>query len=115
MAVAPSSLLRLTSQAMGDAQARLRELAITSTSLKTINTLIAKRDAIDAQQRRLMRANLAIVDKDPAVQKNVAQLTQLTGQLAAGVHEMQNATQAIKGATGFISLADKILSLFRLA
>lgn len=112
MAVAPSNLLQLTSQLMADAQARLRGLAMASTNLDTVNALIAKRDAIDAQQRRIMRANLAILDKDPAVQKNIDQLTQLAGELAAGVQEMRTATSAIKSATSFISIIEKILVLF---
>jgi hypothetical protein len=74
MAVAPSNLLALTSDIMGDAQTRLRGLALASTNLVTIDALIAKRDAIDAQQRRIMRANLAIIDKDPAVKKNIDEL-----------------------------------------
>jgi hypothetical protein len=62
-----------------------------------------------------MRANLAIIDKDPAVKKNIDELTQLASELAAGVQEMRNATSAIKGATSFISVVDKILPLFRIA
>jgi hypothetical protein len=112
MAVAPSNLLQLTSQIMGDAQARLRGLAIASTNLETINSLITKRDEIDAQQRRLMRANLAILDRDPAIQKNIDQLTQLAGEVAASVQEMRTATKAIKSATSFISTIEKILVLF---
>jgi hypothetical protein len=114
MAVAPSNLLTLTSDIMSRAQARLRELAMASTNLDTINALIAKREAIDAQQRRIMRANLVIIDQDPAVQKNIDQLTQLAGELAAGVREMRNVTNAIKAATDFISVAEKILPLFAL-
>jgi hypothetical protein len=115
MVTAPSNILVLTSQLMGDAQARLRALAMAATNLDTIDALIAKRDAIDAQQRRIMRANMAIIDKDPAVQNNVDQLTQLAGELAAGVQEMRNATSAIKAATSFISVVDEILPLFKIA
>src|SRR4051794_31027446 len=115
MAVAPSNLLHLTSQAMADAQARLRGLAMASTDPGTIDTLITKRDAIDAQQRRIMRANLASIDRDPAVQNNIAQLTQLTGELAAGAQEMKNATRAIKAATEVISVIEKLLPLFGIA
>src|SRR5262245_61903855 len=115
MAVAPSNLLILTSDIMGQAQARLRELAVASTSLDTINALITKRETIDAQQRRIMRANLAIIDQDPAVQTNIGQLTQLAGELAAGVREMRNATSAIRAATSFISVVEKILPLFAIA
>jgi len=111
MAVVPSNLLTLTSDIMSQAQARLRELAIASTNLDTINALIDKREAIDAQQRRIMRANLAIIDQDPAVQKNIDQLTQLAGELAAGVQEMRNATAAIRAATSFISVVEKLLPL----
>src|SRR5215470_6099544 len=111
MAVVPSNLLTLTSNIMSQAQARLRELAIASTNLDTINALIDKREAIDAQQRRIMRANLAIIDQDPAVQKNIDQLTQLAGELAAGVQEMRNATAAIRTATSFISVVEKLLPL----
>jgi hypothetical protein len=111
MAATPSNLLTLTSQLMGNAQARLRELAIASTDLTTIDNLIAKRDAIDAQQRRIMRANLAIVDQDPDVKKSINKLTTLTSELAAGVQEMRDATAAIKAATTFISVVDQILSL----
>src|SRR5262245_2459673 len=99
MAATPSDLLTLTSELMGDAQARLRGLAMASTNPDTIDELIAQRDAIDAQQRRIMRANLAIIDNDPTVKSNIAQLTQLAGELAAGVQEMRNATSAIKAAT----------------
>jgi|RhiMethySRZTD1v2_1073278.scaffolds.fasta_scaffold1337161_2 hypothetical protein len=115
MAVAPSNLLTLTSDIMSQAQARLRELAIASTNLDTINALIAKREAIDAQQRRIMRANLAIIDQDPAVQQNINQLTQLAGELAAGVQEMRNATNAIRAATSFISVVEEILPLLAIA
>ena len=115
MAVAPSKLLTLTSDIMSQAQARLRELAIASTNLDTINALIAKREAIDAQQRRIMRANLAIIDQDPAVQQNINQLTQLAGELAAGVQEMRNATNAIRAATSFISVVEEILPLLAIA
>ena len=115
MAVAPSNLLTLTSDIMSQAQARLRELAIASTNLDTINALIAKREAIDAQQRRIMRANLAIIDQDPAVQQNINQLTQLAGELAAGVQEMRNATNAIRAATSFISVVEEILLLLAIA
>ena len=115
MAVAPSNLLTLTSDIMSQAQARLRELAIASTNLDTINALIAQREAIDAQQRRIMRANLAIIDQDPAVQQNINQLTQLAGELAAGVQEMRNATNAIRAATSFISVVEEILPLLAIA
>jgi hypothetical protein len=115
MAVTPSDLLTLTSDIMGQAQARLRELAMASTNLETINALIIKREAIDAQQRRIMRANLAIIDQDPAVQQNTEQLTQLAGELAAGVREMRNATNAIRAATSFISVVEKILPLLAIA
>lgn len=56
MAVAPSNLLTLTSDIMSQAQARLRQLAIASTNLNTINALIAKREAIDAQDHSLSLA-----------------------------------------------------------
>lgn len=112
MAVASSDLVHLTSQVMADAQARLRGLAMASTNLDTINALIAKRDAIDRQQQRIMRANLAIIDQDPAVKNNIAQLTQCAGELAAGVQEMKNATAAIKAATEFIAVVEKALPLF---
>lgn len=115
MTVAPSDLLALASRVMGDAQARLRELAMASTNLDTINELIAKREEIDAQQRRIMRANLAIIDQDPEVKRSVDQLTQLVGELAAGVREMRNATSAIKAATTFISVVDRILPLLAIA
>jgi len=115
MTVAPSVLLTLTSQLMGDAQARLRGLAIASTDLDAIDALIKRRDAIDAQQRRIMRANLHIIDSDPAVQNNIAQLTQLTAELAAGVQEMRNVTSAIRTATKFLSIVDSLLSLARIA
>ena len=115
MAVTPSTLLTLTSQLMGDAQARLRQQAMASTNLDTINALIAQRDAIDAQQRRIMRGNLATIDSDPKVKGNIAQLTQLAGELAAGVQEMRNATSAIKAATKIISVVEKILPLFGIA
>ena len=115
MAVTPSDLLALTSQLMGDAQARLRGLAIASTNLDTIDALIAKRDEIDAQQRRIMRANLAIIDDDPLVKGNINRLTQLAGELAGGVQEMRNATKAIKAATSFVSVVEKILPLFAIA
>lgn len=115
MAVTPTNLLTLTSQLMGDAQARLRQQAMASTNLDTIDTLIDKRNEIDAQQRRIMRANLAIIDMDPAVQQNIGQLTQLAGELAAGVQEMRNATTAIKAATKFIFVVEKMLTLFGIA
>lgn len=115
MAVTPSNLLTLTSQLMGDAQARLRQQAMASTNLDTINALIAQRDVIDAQQRRIMRGNLAIIDKDPAIQGNIDKLTQLASELAAGVQEMRNATSAIKAATRVISVVEKILTLFGIA
>jgi len=114
VAAAPSDLLLLISGIMGDAQSRLRGLAIASTNLVSIDALIAKRDAIDAQQRRIMRANLAIIDSDPAVKKNIDQLIQLAGKLAAGVQEMRNATKAIKAATSFLTVVEKIPPLFRL-
>src|SRR6476619_573546 len=104
MAAAPSELLHLTSQVLANAQAHLRQLAMASTDLDTINNLIAKRDAIDVQQRRIMRANLAIIDKDPAIRCNIDQLTQLAGQLTTGVQEMRNATKAIKAATRTLSI-----------
>lgn len=106
MAVTPSNLLTLTSQLLSDAQARLRQQAMASINLDTINALIAQRDVIDAQQRRIMRANLAIVDEDPRVQNNIDQLTQLAAELAAGVQEMRNATSAIKTATRIISVVE---------
>lgn len=115
MAVTPSHLLALTSDLMGDAQARLRGLAMASTNPDTIDDLIAQRDAIDAQQRRIMRANLAIIDNDPRVNSNIEQLTQLAGELAAGVQEMRNATSAIKAATSFVSVVEKIVPLFGIA
>ncbi len=115
MAATPSNVLHLTSQAMGEAQARLRGLAMESTNLDTIDALIEKRNAIDVQQRRIMRANLVIIDKDPAVLANIAELTQLTGELAAGVQEMRNATRALKAATSFITVAEKILTQFGVA
>lgn len=115
MTVTPSDLLALTSRLMGDAQARLRELAMASASLDTIDALIAKRDKLDAQQRRIMRANLALIDQDPEVKRNIDQLTQLASELAAGVREMRNATSAIKSATTFISVVDKILPLLAIA
>src|SRR5262249_23300934 len=115
MAATPSNLLTLTSQLMGNAQARLRELAMASTDLDTIDDLIAQRDAIDAQQRRIMRANLATIDQDPDVKKSINKLTALTSQLAAGVQEMRDATAAIKAATTFISVVDQILSLAAIA
>ena len=115
MAVTPSDLLTLTSQLMGDAQARLRELAMASTNPDTIDSLIAQRDAIDAQQRRIMRANLSTIDNDPMVKKNIDQLTQLAGELAAGVQEMRNATNAIKAATSFVSVVARILPLLAIA
>jgi hypothetical protein len=114
MAATPSNMLILASELMGDAQARLRALALASTDLATIDTLIAQRDAIDARQRRIMRANLAIIDKDPAVQQTIDQLTGLTGELAAGVQEMRDATSAIKAATKFISVVDEILPLLKI-
>ena len=115
MSATPSNLLALTSKLMGDAQARLRELAMASTNLNTIDDLIAQRDAIDVQQRRIMRANLAVIDQDPAVQRNIDQLTKLASELAAGVQEMRNATSAIKAATSFIKVVEKILPLLAIA
>jgi erythromycin esterase-like protein len=111
-AAAPSDLLHLSSRVLADAQARLRGLAMASTDLQTIDTLIAKRDAIDAQQNRIMRANLATIDQDPTVKNNIDDITKLTGELAAGVQEMRNATAAIRAATEFISVAEKLLVLF---
>ena len=115
MAATPSNILVLTSQVMGDAQARIRALAMAAPDLETVDALIAKREVIDAQQRRIMRANMAIIDKDPAVQNNIDQLTRLTAELAAGVQEMRDATSAIRAATRFISLVDAILPLFKIA
>jgi hypothetical protein len=115
MAASPSNILVLTSELMGDAQARLRALAMAATDLPTVDALIAKRDAIDAQQRRIMRANMAIIDKDPAVLSNVDKLTQFAGELAAGVQEMRNATAAIKAATSFIAVVDEILGAAKIA
>lgn len=115
MAATPSNLLTLTSQLMGDAQARLRQEAMTSTNLDTIDKLIAQRDAIDAQQRRIMRANLATIDNDPTIQRNINELTQLASELAAGIQEMRNATSAIKAATRVITVVEKILPLFGIA
>jgi len=114
MATVPSNILVLTSQLMGDARARLRALAMAATDLDTVDALIAKRDAIDAQQRRIMRANMAIIDKDPAVKNYIDQLTRFASELAAGVQEMRNATAAIKAATSFISVVDAILPLFKI-
>ena len=62
-----------------------------------------------------MRANMAIIDKDPAVQNNIDQLTKLAGELAAGVQEMRNTTSAIKAATSFLSVIDTIFPLFGIA
>lgn len=112
MAVTPSNLLTLTSQLMGDVQARLRQEAMTSTNLDTIDKLISQRDAIDAQQRRIMRANLTTIDNDPTIQGNINELTQLASELAAGVQDMRNATSAIKAATRVITVVEKILPLF---
>ena len=114
MATVPSNILVLTSQLMGDAQARLRALAMAATDLDTIDALIAQRDTIDAQQRRIMRANMAVIDKDPAVKNNIDQLIRFASELAAGVQEMRNATAAIKAATSFISVVDAILPLFKI-
>lgn len=111
MAAAPSDLIRLSSGLLADAQARLRELATASANIDRINEMLALRDAMDARQRRIMRANLAVIDKDPAVLQNVAQLTQLAGELAAGVQEMRSATSAIKAATKVISTAERLLPL----
>jgi len=115
MAATPSNLLTLTSQLMGDAQARLRQEAMTSSNLDTIDKLISQRDAIDAHQRRIMRANLATIDSDPTIQENINDLTQLASELAAGVQEMRNATSSIKAATRVITVVEKILSLFGIA
>jgi len=111
MAASPSDMLRLSSGLLADAQARLREFAIASSDINKINEILALRDAIDARQRRIMRANLANIDKDPAVLQNMDQLTQLAGELAAGVQEMKNVTSAIKTATKVISVAERLLPL----
>jgi len=114
MATLPSNILILTSQQLGDAQARLRALAMAATDLDTVNALIDKRTVIDAQQRRIMRANMSIIDDDPAVRNNIDRLTQFAGELAAGVQEMRDATSAIRAATRFISLVDAVLPLFKI-
>jgi hypothetical protein len=54
---------------MGKARALLRALASESPKLDTIDALIAERDAIDGRQGHIMRANLAIIDQDRAMQK----------------------------------------------
>jgi hypothetical protein len=109
--VAPSSLIALSSLALGNAQARLRELAIASRDPDTINKLILLRDTIDAQQRRIMRANLRKIDADPAVVDNIDQLTALTGELASAVQEMRNITRAIRAATRILAAAEQFLGL----
>jgi hypothetical protein len=48
------------------------------------------------------------------VQQTIDQLTGLTGELAAGVQEMRDATSAIKAATKFISVVDEILPLLKI-
>ena len=111
MSTNPADLVRLSSNLLGDAQARLRELAMASTNIDTINKMLMLRDTIDARQRRIMRANLAVIDKDPAVLQNVAQLTQLTAELATAVQEMKSATRAIRAATKVISTAERLLPL----
>ena len=111
MTVNPSNLIVLSSLGLASAQARLRELAIASTDLNAINKMIALRDAIDAQQRRIMRANLQIIDADPEVVKVIDQLTGLTGEINAAVQEMRNITRAIKAATRILAAAEQLLSL----
>jgi hypothetical protein len=111
MPVAPSSLIALSSRTLGDAQARLRELAIESTNLETINKLIHAREAIEAKQRRMMRANLITIDRDPNVLNNIAQLTSLAGDIVAAVQEMRNITRAISAATRILAAAEQFLGL----
>jgi hypothetical protein len=114
MPVAPSSLIALTSRALGDAQGRLRELAIRSEDLPAIDKLIKSREAIEAQQRRIMRANLQIIDADPAVLNNIAQLTSLAGEIAAAVQEMKNIIKGIKAATKVFAAAEELLRLAKI-
>ena len=111
MPVAPSNLITLSSLTLGNAQARLRELAIASTDADTINRLLRLRDNIEAQQRRIMRANLQIIDADPAVLNNIDQLTSLAGEIAAAVQEMRSITSAIRSTTKILAAAEQFLSL----
>ena len=111
MPAAPSNLITLSSLALANVQARLRELAITSTDPATINRLIRLRENIDAQQRRIMRANLQIIDADPAVLNNIDQLTTLAGEIAAAVQEMRSITSAIRSATKILAAGEQFLSL----
>jgi hypothetical protein len=111
MPVAPSNLIILSSGALGDAQARFRELATASTDANTIKRLLGLRDNIEAQQRRIMRANLQIIDADPAVLNNIDQLTGLAVEIVAAVQEMRSITSAIRSATKILAAAEQLLSL----
>jgi hypothetical protein len=111
MPAAPSSLIALSSRALGDAQARLRELAMGSDNTTTISKLVKAREALEAQQRRIMRANLAVIDADPAVLNNINQLTVLAGEIATAVQEIRNITRAINAATRILAAATQLLRL----
>jgi hypothetical protein len=111
MPAPPSSLIRLSSLVLGNAQTKLRELAIASTDQDTIDRLIRLRGDIEAQQRRIMRVNLRTIDADPAVRNNIDQLTSLAGEIAAAVQEMRSITSAIRSATKILAAAEQFLSL----
>ena len=59
-----------------------------------------------------MRANLQILDADPAVLNNIDQLTSLAGdKIAAAVQEMRSITSAIRSTTKILAAAEQFLSL----
>jgi uncharacterized membrane protein AbrB (regulator of aidB expression) len=58
-----------------------------------------------------MRANLVVIDADPAVLRNVDQLTGLAGEIAAAVQEMRSITRAIKAVTRIVAAAEQFLGL----
>lgn len=108
--LAPSDVLRSTSDELGDAIRLVRVQALRASGEMRKNLFDAFVQ-LHARQESLIFENLKGIDADPEIVKAVQALATLTQQIAKVRREMTTAKKAIDGAAKVLGFVDQFLGV----
>lgn len=109
-ALAPSDILTSTSDELGDALAAVRGQAL-SASGEQRKELFDLYKKLIRRQQRIMLLDLQAIDKDPAIDELIDQLSTFSQQLAKAKREMTKAKQTIDSATKVLGILDQVFGI----